>query len=190
MADFDLLEKAKRAREQAAAAAAKAADLAGQVSVKAGDAMSKAADVAGHASAKAGDLRDSVASTAHDVKSAVATAASDLREASVAKIRETLADFNASIPVLREMGYSLAEVTITLGVPPSLLATFHVDHDVTDEVIKATLEAHAERKLTTVLIRALSQARKVQTSIQVAGMKPRGITVDIGLTPSVSIKFA
>jgi hypothetical protein len=112
------------------------------------------------------------------------------REASAAKLRESLADFNASIPVLREMGYSLADVTITLGMPPSLLATFQVDREVTDDVVKATLEAHSERKLTTVLIRALSQARKLQTSIQVAGMKPRGICVDIGLTPSVSIKFA
>jgi|HubBroStandDraft_1064217.scaffolds.fasta_scaffold131599_2 hypothetical protein len=190
MADFDLVEKAKRAREQAAAAAAKAREVAGEAGAKAGNAIDKAADVAGQASAKAADLKDSVASTALDVKGAVATAAADLREASANKIRESLADFNASIPVLREMGYTLADVTITLGVPPSLLATFQVDHDVSDDVVKATLEAHTERKLTTVLIRALSQARKIQTSIQVAGMKPRGITVDIGLTPSVSIKFA
>jgi hypothetical protein len=190
MVDFDLLEKAKRAKEQAAAAASKAAELAGQASSKASDAAAKAADIAGQASAKASDLKDSVASTAQDVRGSLATAAADLREASVTKIRETLADFNASVPVLREMGYTLSDVAITLGMPPSLAASFQVSHEVGEETVARALEQNADRKLTTILIRALSQARRLQTSIEVAGMKPRGITVDIGLTPSVVIKFA
>jgi hypothetical protein len=190
MADFDLLEKAKRARDQAAAAAARAADIAGQAGAKASGAASKAADVAGQASARAADLKDSVASGAADLKTAVASAASDLREASLGKIKESLADFNAAIPVLREMGYTLSDVSITLGMPPSLLATFQVDHEVGEDAVTVALEKNAEHRLTTVLIRALSQARKFQTSIQIAGMTPRGISVDIGLTPSVSVKFA
>jgi len=190
MADFDLLEKAKRARDQAAAAAAKAAEVAGQAGAKATDAAAKAAEMAGQASSRASDLKDSVASTALDVKQTLAMAASDLREASVAMIRETLADFNAAIPALRETGYTLTDVAITLGMPPNLQATFQVSHEMTDDAVSHALEENAERKLTTVLIRALSQARKLQTSIEVAGMKPRGITVEIGLAPSVTIKFA
>lgn len=190
MVDFNLLEKAKRAREQAAAAAAKAVDMAGQAGAKATEAATKAADVAVQASARAADLKDSVASGAADLKTAVASAASDLREASLAKIQESLADFNAAVPVLRAMGYTLSDVNITLGMPPSLLATFQVDHEVGEAAVTAALEKNAEHKLTTVLIRALSQARRFQTSIQIAGMKPRGIAVDIGLTPSVSVKFA
>jgi ABC-type transporter Mla subunit MlaD len=190
MVDFDLLEKAKRARDQAAAAAAKAADLAGQAGAKASDAATRAADLAGQASAKASDLKDSVASTAQDMKDTLATAASDLREASTAKIREVLADFNTAIPVLREMGYTLTDVSITLGMPPSLQATFQVAHEVTEEAVSRALEQNVDRKLITFLIRSLSQARKLQMSIQVAGMKPRGIVVDIGLTPGVSIKFS
>jgi hypothetical protein len=176
MADFDVLEKAKRARE---AAAARAAEMVGHASAK-----------ASAAAAKASDLRESVTSTAQDVKEALAAAASDLREASSAKIRETLADFNSSVPVLREMGYTLSDVEITLGMPPNVQATFQVSHEVTDEAVIQSLEQNADRKLTAFLIRALSQARKVQTSIQIAGMKPRGIKVEIGLSPGVSIKFA
>jgi len=172
MVDFDLLEKAKRAREQASAGAAKAAELAGQ------------------ASARASDFRDTLASTAGDMKESLASAAADLREASAIKVKETLADFNAAIPVLREMGYTLTDVAISLGMPPNIQATFQVVHEVADEAVSLALEKNAERKLTTFLIRALSQARKLQTSIEVAGMKPRGLSVEIGLSPSVTIKFA
>ena len=169
MADFDVLEKAKRAREAAAA---------------------KAAEVAGHASAKTIDLRDTVVSRAHDVRDTVLTAGADLRGASGAKVREMLADFNAAVPVLRAMGFALTDVEITLGLPPSLKATFQVPHEVTDEAVSRALEQNADRKLITFLIRALSQARRLQTSIDVVGMKPRGLTVEVGLTPGVSIKFA
>jgi hypothetical protein len=176
MVDFDVLEKARRARD---AAAAKTAEIVGQASAKASDAATTASG-----------LKNSIASTAQDVKEALATAAAELHEASTTKIRETLADFNASIPALSEMGYTLTDVAITLGVPPNLHATFQVSHDVTDEAVSRSLEQHADRKLTAFLIRALSQARKLQTSIDIAGMKPRGITVEIGLSPGVSIKFA
>jgi hypothetical protein len=172
MADFDLLERARKAKEQAAAAAAKAAEIAGQASVR------------------AADLKDSVANTAQDVKDSLASAAADVRDASVTKVKETLADFNAAVPVLRDMGYTLAEVSISLGMPPSLTATFNVSHEANDDATRRALEQNADRKLTVFLVRTLSQARKLQTSIEVAGMKPRGISVDIGLSPSVAIKFA
>lgn len=176
MAEFDVMEKARRARD---AAAAKAAAMVDHASARASD-----------AAATASSLRDSVGLTAQDVKDALATAAADVREASAAKIRETLADFNSAVPVLQEMGYSLTEVSITLGLPPNVHATFQVSHEATDEVVRRSLEQNVDRKLTAFLIRALSQARKLQTSIEIAGMKPRGITVEMGLSPGVSVKFA
>jgi hypothetical protein len=172
MVDFDLLEKAKRAREQAAAAAAKAVEMANQASLS------------------AGELKDSVASTAQGMKESLASAASELREASIAKVKETLADFNSAVPVLRTMGYALSDVSITLGMPPSLQATFQISHEADEETTARTLDQNADRPLTVFLIRTLSQARKLQKSIEVAGMKPRGIAVEIGLSPSVAIKFA
>ena len=98
-------------------------------------------------------------------------------EAGAAKVRETIEDFNASVPVLREMGYTLSDVAIPLGLPPNVHATFQVSHEVSDEAVARALEQNAERKLTTFLIQALTQARRLQTSIAIAGMKPRGITV-------------
>lgn len=190
MADFDLLEKAKKAREQAAAAATRAAEIASGATVKAAEARAMAVEIAGQASVRAGDLKDSVANTAQDVRDGVAAAAADLRDASVTKVKETLADFNSAVPVLRGMGYTLSEVSISLGMPPSLVATFQVSHEASEESARRALEENAERKLTVFLIRALSQAKKLQTSIEVAGIKPRGIAVDIGLSPSVAIKFA
>jgi hypothetical protein len=139
MVDFDLLEKAKKAREQAAAAAAKAAEVASGASSKASLAATKAAEVANQASISVGGLKDSVANTAQAMKDSLASAASELREASMAKVRETLADFNSAIPVLGSMGYALSDVSIALGMPPSLQATFQISHEASEQATARAL---------------------------------------------------
>ena len=161
----DLFEKVKRTQEQAAAAAREAA-------------------------AKAVELRDSTAGLTRDVRDSLAAAASDLRDAGEGKLRETLSDFTAALPVLGEMGYTLAELSITLGLPPSLHATFDVSREVTDDEVANVLARHAERRLTTFLVRSLVHARRLQSSVSIVGMKPRGIGVDLGLSPHVSITFS
>jgi hypothetical protein len=165
----DLLEKARAVREQATAAAA---------------------EIASQASARAGELKDSAADRARDLRDGLAAAATDLWEGAAAKVREVLEDFNASLPVLQDMGYVLVDVSITVGMAPNLRATFDVSHEVTDEEVARVLGDCADKRLTTFLVRALSQGRRLQASVAVAGMKPRGIAVEIGIAPSVAIKFA
>ncbi|SRR5258708_3453326 len=169
MGDFDMRETAKRAREQAAAAAVEMAERAAQ---------------------KASGLRESIANKAQDVTDGLALAAAGLRDASTARLRDSLQDFNAAIPVLRELGYSLTDVSMTVGIPPKIQAAFHSPHEVTEESVDRAIAQHADRKLTLFLVRALYQAWKLQTAVEIAGMKPRGVVVEIGLTPSVSIKFS
>jgi hypothetical protein len=50
--------------------------------------------------------------------------------------------------------------------------------------------SNKERKLTVFLVKALFQAWKLQSSVDIAGMKPRAISVELGLAPSMVVKFA
>jgi hypothetical protein len=166
---LDLFEKAKKARDQAAVTA-------GELATQAGGTASR--------------FRESAAGVTRDLRESVAGVAGDLRDAGTTRLRETVAEFTATLPVLGEMGYTLVDLSITLGVPPSLHATFDVSHDVTDDEVAHILERNAERALTTLLVRSLVHARRLQQSVAIAGMKPRGIGVDIGLSPHVSIRFS
>jgi hypothetical protein len=157
-----LLGRAKAAREQAHSSMSGLANKASEVAV------SKAGDLKGQVAAKAGELKD----------------------ASLAKLAETLDDFNAALPVIREAGYTLSSVDIGVGIPPKVSATFLASHEVSAENVERLLVEHAEKRLTLVLVKALYQAWQLQTKIKIVGLQPRGLSVEIGLIPSVSVKFA
>ncbi|HVY46690.1 MAG TPA: hypothetical protein VHB21_12465 [Minicystis sp.] len=190
MAEIGMFDKAKQMKEQAAQ---KAAELKEQAASKATNlkdaAMTKAGEVTDTVSSRAGQMKESVATKASEVKESVAQAAADAKDASVAKIKETVEDFNASLPVLREAGYQVSEVDIALGIPPKISASVTASSAVTPEHVEEVLAEHAERKFTVALVKALFAAWKLQNGIAIVGMKPRGMTIELGLIPSVTIKF-
>jgi hypothetical protein len=158
MAEFDVLEKVRRAREQAAATA--------------------------------NGLKDAVSDKVGDAKDLLASGASDLRDAGIGRMREALDEFNATLPALREAGYTLTDVSVAVGIPPKIVASFGTSDAVTEESTARVIEENQDHKLVVFLVRALFQAWKLQMGINLAGMKPRGIAVEIGLTPRVTVKFA
>jgi hypothetical protein len=177
--DFGVIDKAKQVRDQAAA---------------------KAAELREQAAATAAQLKESVATTANDVSLNVAAKADDMRgtfaaaaseaiEASASKVREAIDEFNATLLILREAGYKVSEVDIAIGLPPKISANVTASETVTEERIAKVLEEHRHRKLTTLVLNALYQAWRLQNAVQIVGMKPRGMSIELGLVPSVTIKF-
>jgi len=163
MKDFRLLDEARKVRESAAAAAS---DLARQ----------------------AGEKADALKAKATDVKE-LAEQASEMSDLGMTKLNETLAEFNASLPVLREAGYVLDGVTIKLGMPPKIVANFSGGSGVSGERIEGLLVEHADRTLTTLLVKSVYHATKLQSLVNVKGLRPTGVSVEIGLVPSVAVKF-
>lgn len=122
---------------------------------------------------------------AHSVGERIA----DFKDSGLNKLSEALSNFNAMVPALREAGYALLEVEVTLGVPPSVIAKFSTPTE-TDEVkMTALLEHCANNKLASVLVRSLFEATKLQNKISVVGLAPRTISLDLGLIPTVGISF-
>jgi hypothetical protein len=138
---------------------------------------------------KARQLREQAAATVGNVKESLASAAADARDAGAARIKEAIEEFTSTFPILREAGYQVGEVDIEVGLPPKISANVTASDAVTDEHIAKVLEEHREKKLITLLVKALYQAWRLQSAIQIAGMKPRGMTIELGLVPSVTIKF-
>jgi len=164
MKDFRLLDAARKARDSAAAAAT---DLGRQASDKAESLKGKAADV----------------------KDQIAEQASEMTDLGLTKLNETMTEFNASLPVLREAGYVIDGVTIKLGMPPKIVANFSGGGAVSGERIDALLAEHTERKLTTLLVKSVYHATKLQSLVNVKGLRPTGVSIEIGLIPLVAVKF-
>jgi hypothetical protein len=179
MGTLDALDKAKKvaeqARDQAAVTAAGIRDLT----------VSKAQEASGLAS----DVRGQAAAMVDELKDALGEKIADVKDAALESVKRIAEDLNGYLPALGEAGYTLQEVSAEIGIAPKLLATFAARPDITQERIDVVIAEHADAKVLAVILRALYGAYKLQNSIDVAGMKPHGIVLTLGVTPSVAVKF-
>jgi hypothetical protein len=60
---------------------------------------------------------------------------------------------------------------------------------VPEERVDALLTEHAGRKLTTLMVKSVYNATKLQSKLKISGMRPNGLSVEIGLSPQVTVKF-
>jgi hypothetical protein len=187
MAQFDPLQKAKRAAEQAAQAALQVKDHAAH---KAAELRDKAAVRSEQAATLAADVREQASSRATQLKDRVANAVVDLKDAALAGVKNLADDLNAHLPALREAGYTLTHVALELGITPKMKATFAAAPDISQERVDQVVEEHKEAHVTVALLRALHGAYRLQNSIRIAGMKPCDIELELGVPPAVVVKFS
>ena len=135
------------------------------------------------------NAKDQAASLAGDLTGLAAAKANEVKDAGVIRAKEMLDDFNLSLPILAQAGYTLTSVEITIGLPPKITATFSVAEPLAEERFRELVKEHEAKKLTSSLMRALRQASNFQSSIQVAGLKATSIALELGLTPNVAVKF-
>ena len=157
------------------------------------DAAKKARD---SIAAKTGELTQVAAGTGETVRDLMAAtgehladATNEMKQMSLAKLDAALADFNAALPLLRKAGYVLDGVKVKLGLTPEVSADFACESLVSDEELDAMLAEHAQRKVTTLMIKSLRQASKLQSKLTFKGMRPGGLRFYIGLVPRVAVKF-
>jgi hypothetical protein len=172
---MSLLDKAKAAT---GSAAQRAAEL-----------KEHAAGVASSVAERATSLGEQTTGIASDLRERAATVSAALTDAVVDGAKFALNDFNAALPVLKRAGYTVSEVSVELGVPPKIVAVFALAEVVPDDQVERMLQEYADAKLATMLVRALVRAHKLQLAINIGGLHPKGIALEIGFAPSVVIKF-
>jgi hypothetical protein len=113
----------------------------------------------------------------------------DAIDAGMEQLTGVAADLNAALPIIGQAGYSLHSVTLAAGLSPSVVAAFHVDAAVTDEQVAAVEAAHAENALALTIIRTLRRASKLQEGLSFGTLKARELSISLGLSPTVSVRF-
>lgn len=161
MKDYRVINEAQKAKE---AASAKVKEFADRAALSTGDLHSKASDLKGQ----------------------IAEQVAGIGETSLAKLDEMLAEFTEMLPTLRTAGYSLKNVDIGLGIPPKVVAKFSGNGGVVPEL----KDDGTERPLTVLLVKAIHQATNLQSAITIKGLRPSGLSVEIGLVPRIVVTFA
>lgn len=187
MSTFDPLTKAKKLAEQATQTAL---DVKQHAAIRVGEIRDAAASKAEEAAALATDLREQTAAKLGDFMEILGGRIADMKGVVFTTIKEMVDDLNKQLPALREAGYVLSEASVELGLPPKVVATFSCSASVSEERMQAVIEEHKEAKVTVILLRAFYAAHKLQDGIKIVGMKPHSIALEMGLIPSVAIKFA
>lgn len=168
MPDFKVLEKARQMQEAAAA---------------------KAKELAEHAPERAGEINDMAGERAAQIRERVTGTVSETMDAGFAKLNSVIEDLNAALPVLQEAGYPVDLVEIELGISPKVAIRFATKLGVKEERFNALLQEHAEHRMTFMLLNSLARAKKLQSGIRIAGLKPKGIEIEIGVMPEIVLRF-
>ncbi len=119
----------------------------------------------------------------------LASKASDLKNAGTDKIKEIVNEINSNLPVIKEAGYEINELEVILGLPPALRPHFYKVSDVSDDKINELLEANKDKKVLTSIMKALSQANKLQGSLQTGELKFKELEIELSIPPSINLKF-
>ena len=99
-------------------------------------------------------------------------------------------EFNAAMPTLRGLGFSLQDLQMSMGLLPEvsarLIATAaDIDSKVLDEAIKK----RSEQTLLVVLLKALQTAYNLREPLGDLGLSRVAVDVTLGLPPKVGIGF-
>jgi len=186
MSQFDALNKAKKAAEQAALAAT---GMKEQAAAKATDFRDQAVQRSGEASALAAVVRDQAHSRVEDFKERLLGKVAEVKDAAIAGIKDVADDLSQRLPALREAGYTLTHVSFEVGISPKVKATFAAAPDISQERVDAVIELHKDARVTVALLKALYGAYKLQRSIRIAGMSPLDIELELGVTPAAIVRF-
>jgi predicted regulator of amino acid metabolism with ACT domain len=116
--------------------------------------------------------------------------ARDLAGPASETISRLLDEFNAALPVMQALGFSLEDIQVTMGLLPEIsakliAATDKVNVKVLDEVIKAK----SEQKTLVAVLKALQTAYNVRDQLGDLGLKGVEIDIKLGLPPKISIGF-
>jgi hypothetical protein len=134
-------------------------------------------------------LREQSTDLAAGLRERAGTLSAGVADATIERAKAALADFSAALPILKLAGYTVSEVAVELGIPPKIVANFVHAEAVPDEQVEEMLKRHEDAPLASVLVRALMGARKLQDAVKVGGLRPKGLALNIGLSPSVVVKF-
>lgn len=122
--------------------------------------------------------------TAEDIKEKAGVVSDKVTDS----VNKVLGELDSATPSLNKAGFGLEEVEIEIGVPPKLIPRFNIctSNEESGEQAKRELEGN---RLGKSLLKGLNVARSLESKLSVRGMEFSHIEVEIGVVPTVKLKY-
>lgn len=112
-----------------------------------------------------------------------------LKEYGIEKLNEAWSQIENSSDVFHRTGYSITAIDITLGIPPTLVLSLDQIENIGDEEEEKLLEENKDKTILYPILVALFKANAIQKSINSVQYKFSGLTIGLGLSPNIDMKF-
>ena len=113
-----------------------------------------------------------------------------VKEYGLEKINEIWAQIEASTEVFQKTGYSITSIDINLAIPPTVMLSLDQSENIDDETEKKLLEENKDKSVIYPILVALFKANAVQKSINSVQYKFTGLSIELGLSPKIDMKFS
>jgi predicted regulator of amino acid metabolism with ACT domain len=105
-------------------------------------------------------------------------------------VSKLLDEFNAALPTIKALGFSVEDIQVGMGLLPEVKATLIAAADNVDvKDLDGMIEKKSEQKTLVVVLKALQAAYNVREQLGDLGLSGVEIDLTLGFPPKVSIGF-
>jgi hypothetical protein len=112
-----------------------------------------------------------------------------LKEYGIDKLNEIWIELEAATEILKQTGYSITAIDINVALPPIIILNMNQINNISDEDESKILEDNKEKTFIYPLLVALFKANAIQKSINSVQYKFSGLSIGLGVSPSIEMKF-
>lgn len=135
-------------------------------------------------------LSDNITGMTQQMSSLLKTEVIDnLTEYSLEKVNNAWSQIEASTEVFARTGYSITAININVAIPPTISLSLDQTENISDEEEEKLLEENKDKTIIYPILIALFKANAIQKSINSVQYKFTGLTIGLGLSPSIDMKF-
>lgn len=113
----------------------------------------------------------------------------NLKDYGIEKINDAWSQIESSTDVLQRTGYSITAMNINVALPPTISLSLDQVENISDEEEEKLLEENKDKTFLYAVLIALFKANAIQKSINSVQYKFSGLSIGLGLTPSIDMKF-
>lgn len=113
----------------------------------------------------------------------------NLKNAGMDKVKGTLKDFEESLPIITKAGFQLGELNVGVGIPPTIIACFTIK-EVSAEILQEAKTEIESKKIGKLVLDSLIGATKMKEKLELKNIVMKGIEVEIGLLPKVTLVYS
>jgi hypothetical protein len=115
--------------------------------------------------------------------------AGEFKDSNLSKAQQIMQEIPNSMALISKSGYLFKGISVTLGLPPDITATFHYSKDITEDERKALLEEAKDKRITHIVLKCLFKAGDFSHSVKMKDYKLDDVNVTLGLMPGVTVNF-